>query len=113
VVCPAVPKEYVQSATHLTAPERARSPDSPDANDDEDFEGVDNFTNHMQLAKSFDECHIEHDYLDYEDFKLFMEKNAYILDYVESMFPYSGVKSRVRGKSDALPHVKRLVCPAL
>jgi hypothetical protein len=63
------------------------------------------------VEKAFEECDLNHEgRLTYEEFKMFVLRNPFILEYIESIFPYNGqkdAKTAQHDKTDALPHLRR------
>ena len=55
---------------------------------------------------AFNTCDVEHDgRLTYEEFKMWVERTPVVLEYIESIVPYAGVKDTHKhtNKEDALP----------
>ena len=76
-----------------------------DAKDDEIAE-VDAYTNHDVIMKAFEDCDIHHQgRLNYEEFKMWLERNPAIIDYIESIVPYHQHKEfhSPLNKNDVLP----------
>ena len=96
-------------STENTAPQ---SEDHPTVVLDE-VEEVDNYTNHDLVEKAFQECDINHKgLLNYEEFKMWIERNPALLDHIESILPYSGSKDDFphldkHDKHENLPHAKK------
>lgn len=62
--------------------------------DDSSFEEeVDAYTNHDIVIKAFEDCDVEHDgRLTFEEFKMWIERTPEVLEYIESIFPYTSRK---------------------
>ena len=78
---------------------------------DTEFEEVNNYTNHDMVEKAFEECDLNHEgRLTYEEFKMWIERNPEIVQYIESILPYNGPKDEHKhvSKQDSLPHMKRV-----
>lgn len=81
----------------------------PDDNDT--YTKVDSYTNHGIAEKAFEECDLRHEgKLNFEEFKMWVEKNPAIMDYMENIVPYSGPKDATPhvDKKETLPHMKRI-----
>ena len=83
-------------------------PQGGEGNDsDEEYEEeVDAYTNHDIVMDAFNTCDVEHDgRLTYEEFKMWVERTPVVLEYIESIVPYAGVKDNHKhtNKEDALP----------
>lgn len=84
--------------------------------DNTDYEDVDFYTNHDMVERAFAECDLNHEgRLTYEEFKMWIERNPQILDYIESILPYNGPKDIAphHDKKETLPHMKRLATKAM
>lgn len=118
-----VPKEALSTAPlHITPPheEFAAIPEgdsesaenSPEKNNpDASFEEVDSYTNHDMVEKAFEECDLNHEgRLTYEEFKMWIQRNPSIIQYIESILPYNGPKDLHRhiDKTETLPHMRRV-----
>ncbi len=71
---------------------------------------VDFYTNHDLVERAFEECDLNHEgRLTYEEFKMFVQRNPFILEHIESIFPYNGPKDGTvhSDKTASLPHLKR------
>lgn len=69
---------------------------------EEELEEVDQYTNHDLIEKAFDECDINHKgRLSYEEFKMWVERNPSVLEYIESILPYH------EKKESHLPHAHK------
>jgi Ca2+-binding EF-hand superfamily protein len=68
---------------------------TPDKKDNKDalssqFEDLDLYTNHDFAQKAFDECDLNHEgRLSYKEFKLWIENQPAVIEYLEDMLPYS------------------------
>jgi EF hand len=72
---------------------------------------VDSYTNHDVIEKAFQECDLNHEgRLTFEEFKMWMQRNPEILDYMESVLPYNGPKDLTphQHKRETLPHMRRI-----
>lgn len=59
----------------------------------DDLDEVDMYTNHDLVERAFEECDINHTgRLSYEEFKMWVEKNPAVMEYIESILPYHGPK---------------------
>lgn len=99
--------------------------------DDSDaYTKVDSYTNHDMVEKAFEECDLRHEgtyiagillpfvlthslltgKLNFEEFKMWVEKNPAIMEYMENIVPYSGPKDATPhvDKKETLPHMKRI-----
>mmetsp|Transcript_655 Transcript_655/g.682 ORF Transcript_655/g.682 Transcript_655/m.682 type:complete len:883 (-) Transcript_655:908-3556(-) len=81
--------------------------------DSESFEidDVDHYTNQDIVEKAFAECDLNHEgRLTYSEFKMWIERNPSILEYIESILPYNGPKDVQphHHKKETLPHMKRI-----
>lgn len=117
-----VPKEALSSAPlHITPPHEefqaipegdSESLDnSPEKPIDVSFDEVDNYTNHDMIEKAFEECDLNHEgRLTYEEFKMWIQRNPSIIQYIESILPYNGPKDLNRhiDKTESLPHMRRV-----
>lgn len=110
-----VPKERLLMRTSIC--EYNEDDCDPDENKDTlgeftEFEEVDAYTNHDMVELAFEECDLSHHgRLNYEEFKMWLQKNPSVLEYIESILPYNGPKETARhhDKSETLPHMKRIV----
>ena len=78
---------------------------------DSDYDDVDMYTNHDLVEKCFDECDLNHEgRLHFEEFKMWVERTPGILEYLESILPFSGPKDNHRHHSakETLPMVSSL-----
>eukprot|EP01039_Chlorochromonas_danica_P007127 gene7127-7880_t len=76
-----------------------------------EYEEVDLYTNHEMVERAFAECDLNHEgRLTYEEFKMWIQRNPTIMDYIESILPYAGPRdlSRHTDKKDSLPQCRRL-----
>ena len=87
----------------------------PDGQGDHDegaeYNEVDHYTNHDMVEKAFDECDLNHEgRLTYEEFKMWIQRNPSLVQYIESILPYNGPKDlhRHANKVETLPHMKRV-----
>jgi Ca2+-binding EF-hand superfamily protein len=68
---------------------------------DDDLDEVDQYTNHYLVERAFDECDIDHTgRLTYEEFKMWVERNPAVMDYIDNILPYHGPK-------DTMPHLDK------
>ena len=78
---------------------------------DDEFDDVNHYTNHDFVEKAFAECDLNHEgKLSYEEFKMWVERTPGILDYMESILPFSGHKDDHphHSKLETLPLVSML-----
>lgn len=81
-------------------------------NSDNDYEEVDEYTNHYLVEEAFSECNINNDgCLCFEEFKMWVENNPSMIEYIESILPYYGHKDLFPHihRKENLPHMKRIV----
>lgn len=81
------------------------------ASESVDVDDVDHYTNQDIVEQAFAECDINHEgRLTYEEFKMWMEKNPSVLEYIGSILPYNGPKDQQphHHKKETLPHMKRI-----
>jgi hypothetical protein len=82
-------------------------------NDDiDDYEEVDEYTNNYLVEEAFNECNINKDgCLCFEEFKMWVENNPSMTEYIESILPYYGHKDLFPHihRKENLPHMKRIV----
>jgi serine/threonine protein kinase/Ca2+-binding EF-hand superfamily protein len=72
---------------------------------------VDIWTNQDLVEKAFEDCDINNEgRLTYEAFKMWVQRNPQIMDYIESILPYAGPKDEHphQHKKETLPHLKRI-----
>lgn len=79
----------------------------------DDYEEVDSYTNHDMVEKAFQECDLNHEgRLTFEEFKMWVQRNPEIMEYIESILPYSSngplQKKNHTNKKESLPHMKRI-----
>eukprot|EP00596_Hydrurales_sp_CCMP1899_P003635 CAMPEP_0119047024 /NCGR_PEP_ID=MMETSP1177-20130426/50489_1 /TAXON_ID=2985 /ORGANISM="Ochromonas sp, Strain CCMP1899" /LENGTH=819 /DNA_ID=CAMNT_0007020999 /DNA_START=459 /DNA_END=2918 /DNA_ORIENTATION=- len=82
-------------------------------NHGDDYEEVDSYTNHDMVEKAFQECDLNHEgRLTFEEFKMWVQRNPEIMEYIESILPYSSngplQKKTHTNKKESLPHMKRI-----
>lgn len=73
---------------------------------EDELEEVDQYTNHDLVEKAFEECDLNHTgRLTYEEFKMWVERNPSVMDYIESILPYHGPKDNNphHDKNEILP----------
>lgn len=90
---------------------RSTSPSVVSNNSDYFIDDVDQYTNHSVIEKAFEECDVNHQHsLNFEEFKMWIEKNPQILQYFESILPFVGSKEehKHKGQKDALPNRRSL-----
>ena len=78
---------------------------------DEDFEDIDNYTNEDVVERAFLECDLTHEgRLTFPAFKMWLTRNPEVLEHIESILPYNGLKDLQphNHKKDSLPHLKRI-----
>jgi hypothetical protein len=71
---------------------------------------VDLYTNHDIVERAFAECDLNHEgRLTYEEFKMWIERNPSVLEYIESILPYNGPKDMQphHHKKETLPHSQK------
>lgn len=71
---------------------------------------VDMYTNHDLVENCFNTCDINNEgRLSFEAFKMWVERNPYVLRYIESILPYTNPKESQphQKKEEVLPHLKR------
>jgi len=76
-----------------------------------DFEEIDYYTNQDVVETAFAECDLNHEgRLTYAEFKMWLERNPSIINYIESILPYNGPKDIEphHTKAETLPHMKRI-----
>jgi hypothetical protein len=74
-------------------------------------ETLDQYTNQDIVDRAFAECDINHEgRLNYEEFKMWMDKNPSVIEYIESILPYNGMKDEHvhHSKKETLPHLQRI-----
>lgn len=72
---------------------------------------IDMWTNQDLVEKAFEDCDLNHEgRLTYEAFKMWVQRNPQIMDYIESILPYAGPKDDQphHHKKETLPHLKRI-----
>lgn len=72
---------------------------------------VDCYTNQDVVEKAFEDCDLNNEgRLTYEAFKMWVQRNPTILEYIESILPYNGPKDLAphHHKKETLPHLKRI-----
>lgn len=80
-----------------------------------EFEEIDSYTNQDVIDKAFAECDLSHEgRLTYEEFKMWVQKNPCVLEYIENILPYDNIRDKKKlphtlSKKDSLPHIKRMV----
>eukprot|EP01042_Synura_sphagnicola_P000499 gene499-532_t len=58
--------------------------------EDEEFDDVDQYTNHDVVERAFEECDLNHEgRLTYEEFKMWVQRTPSVIEYFEDMLPYS------------------------
>lgn len=72
------------------------------------FDSVDQYTNHDIVEKAFEECDLNHQgKLQYEEFKMWIQRTPAVLDFLESILPFVGSKdvyiSHDHKQKEALP----------
>jgi hypothetical protein len=65
------------------------------------------------VEKAFQECDLNHEgRLTFEEFKMWVQRNPEIMEYIESILPYSSngplQKKSHTNKKESLPHMKRI-----
>ena len=78
---------------------------------DDDFDEVNHYTNHDFVEKAFEECDLNHEgRLSYQEFKMWVERTPGILEYLESILPFSGPKDNHphHSKLETLPMVSMM-----
>ena len=78
---------------------------------DDNFEEVDNYTNQDVVERAFEECDLNHEgRLSFPAFKMWLSRNPEVLEYIESILPYNGLKDLQphSHKKDTLPHLRRI-----
>jgi hypothetical protein len=65
------------------------------------------------VEKAFQECDLNHEgRLTFEEFKMWVQRNPEIMEYIESILPYSSngplQKKTHTNKKESLPHMKRI-----
>lgn len=76
-----------------------------------DFEEIDAYTNQDIVETAFAECDLNHEgRLSYAEFKMWIERNPSIINYIETILPYNGPKDIAphHSKAETLPHMKRI-----
>jgi hypothetical protein len=59
-----------------------------------DLSEVDMYTNHDMVELAFKECDLTHEgRLTYEEFKMWVQRTPLVMDYIESILPYNGLRS--------------------
>ena len=75
---------------------------------DDDLEEVDQYTNHDIVERAFEECDMNHvGRLSFEEFKMWVERNPAVMEYIESMLPYHGTRD-TSASHDSGPKSARL-----
>lgn len=72
------------------------------------YDSVDYYTNHDFVEKAFEECDLNHEgRLQYEEFKMWIQRTPAILNYLESILPFVGSKDEYENhdhkQKEALP----------
>jgi predicted Ser/Thr protein kinase len=89
--------------------------DSVLAGEDLEYDDLDAYTNQDVVERAFAECDLNHEgRLGYEEFKMWIQRNPSIMEYIESILPYNGPKDMTphHHKKETLPHVKRIASRA-
>lgn len=90
------PAENGNPMNHSDSIEEVENEDGRDQSFDDDSsfeEEVDAYTNHDIVIKAFEDCDVEHDgRLTFEEFKMWIERTPEVLEYIESIFPYTSRK---------------------
>lgn len=76
-----------------------------------EFEEIDAYTNQDIVETAFAECDLNHEgRLSYAEFKMWIERNPSIINYIETILPYNGPKDIAphHSKAETLPHMKRI-----
>ncbi len=80
-----------------------------------EYDDLDAYTNQDVVERAFAECDLNHEgRLGYEEFKMWIQRNPSIMEYIESILPYNGPKDMTphHHKKETLPHVKRIASRA-
>ena len=103
-----VPKEVLHNFTNLYDHDNGMG---VEIDHDEDYEEIDNYTNHDVVERAFIECDLNHEgRLTYEEFKMWVQRNPSMMEYLENILPYYGPKDIQphHDKKETLPHMKRI-----
>lgn len=79
----------------------------------DDYEEVDNYTNHDIIEKAFNECDVRHEgRLDFEEFRMWVERTPQIIAYIEQNMAFAGMVKNPHGekhhhKKETLPLMQR------
>lgn len=82
---------------------------------DLEYDDLDAYTNQDVVERAFAECDLNHEgRLGYEEFKMWIQRNPSIMEYIESILPYNGPKDMTphHHKKETLPHVRRIASRA-
>ena len=107
-----VPKDVLHNFTNLYDPDNTAL---LSLTHDEDYEKIDNYTNHDVVERAFLECDLNHEgRLTYEEFKMWVQRNPSMMEYLENILPYYGPKDIQphHDKKETLPHMKRIASRA-
>jgi Ca2+-binding EF-hand superfamily protein len=108
----------LKDTTHLAPAGDTSDSEKGSVNGDQvhdDYEEIDHYTNHDMVEKAFAECDLNHEgRLTYEEFKMWVQRNPSIMDYIESILPYNGPKDMNphHDKKETLPHLRRIASRA-
>ena len=105
-----IPKSILMkyASTHLENHTVGNSEDVQEQNSihEDEIVEVDAYTNHDIIMRAFEECDVNHQgRLNYEEFKMWLERTPAVIDYIESIVPYHQNKEfhSPLNKNDVLP----------
>jgi Ca2+-binding EF-hand superfamily protein len=100
--------DHDASGYHSTSSEDGADERSTSSRREDDLDEVDQYTNHELVERAFEQCDLNHlGTLSYEEFKMWVERNPAVMDYIESILPYHGPRDStpLHDKNEILPRI--------